>query len=107
MTRPPFLDPDRRIASVATLQHFALLGAGVMGALSLFFPPKPALALTVAFGVAWELAQWDTCRSLRACHVNDDLARGFRPGYGFSLLDLAADVAGALVVYLAVIRMGA
>jgi hypothetical protein len=99
MKLPPFLDPDRAILSVPTLQHF--IGFAVVAfLLQLRYPDADAFVLAVAIGALWELAQWDTCRHLPICHQGERLDAPFKPGFGFGLMDLAADALGAGLVVL-------
>ena len=95
MKLPPLFDPDTRVLSPATLQHFAGLGIGLFVFLDLFYPSAQAFAIAVLVGFAWELAQWDTCRGLPICHEGEQLSAPFKPGFGWGPLDFAADVLGA------------
>lgn len=88
----PFLDPDRRWFSADKWLH--LVGAALTCAALVLVGTQPlrAFAYTVVAGAIFELGQWDALRGTEYLG---------RPGYGFGLLDLAADALGALVAMLA------
>jgi hypothetical protein len=82
-----FFDPDRNWKSPDKAGHAA---AGFVAAMffGLFASPLAILGLVLLAGAAFELGQWDATRNLPGA---------LQPGHGFGLLDLAADLAGALV----------
>lgn len=83
---PRFFDPDRRIVSRDKLFH-AVGGFFVFVALNLVTAPLTAFVFTLLLGATFELGQWDASRGT---------AQAGQAGYGFGLLDLAADLVGAL-----------
>lgn len=84
-----FFDPDTRIFAYDKLQHAAFgFAAGTLLLFGLGFTPVWTLLAVLAVGGAFELGQWDNARGLPG---------PFRPGTGFGLLDLAADVLGAAI----------
>lgn len=92
----PILDPDRDWRSPHTRQH--LLGCLIACLLlSWILPPLVAAAIVLALGLGLELGQWDIARGTPQLHEGGDPARPFLPGFGFGLMDLAADLAGTLI----------
>ena len=79
------LDPDTRLFSGDKLQHAAAFFVLAMLA-STFLTPLPNLVLMLWTGVIYEAGQTDVAVSLH---------RTGQVGYGFGLLDLAADMVGA------------
>lgn len=88
----PFFDPDRRVFSKDKAQHAALGAAIVLVALALGFSPLWSFIALLALGVTYELGQWDVARHFYRTRLI--------PGFGFGLLDLAADLAGGAAGYL-------
>ncbi len=98
-----FFDPDRNWKSWDKLTH--LLGSLVVCAIAtLHFRWLDAALITVALGIALELGQWQTAHNENV-YYDAPGSRGLdevvRPlghvGFGFGLLDLAADIVGALL----------
>lgn len=85
-----YLDPDRQWRTLATLLH-AVFGL-LLGFVLLLFGETLVRTLLVVLlvGAAFEVGQTDTV---------DDLApeKLGKPGYGFGVMDLLADLAGALL----------
>ncbi len=96
-----FFDPDRNWKSWDKAEH-AAAGLLICALLTLFVSHWIALGVTIALGAAFELGQYDTARSTYVEYEHGDIDRTYEialgnEGYGFGLLDLAADTAGALL----------
>ena len=88
-----FFDPDRRVFSADKLGH--LIGGCGAALVVLPFVSWPlALGIVAVVGAIFELGQWDGVRGTPYLG---------QPGYGFGLLDLTADLVGALVAILLVV----
>ena len=84
-----FLDPDTRILAIDKLEHLGFgFAMAVFLLLGLSIPPVWTFLAVVSVGGAFELGQWDIAHSL---------GRAGEPGFGFGLLDLAADALGAAI----------
>ena len=96
------LDPDRNWRSPDKRRH-VLLFWFVTGVLTWFWPPIDAAVIAFLLGCALEAGQWDAVRDYQLGYINRDgdyvPALG-QPGYGFGLLDLAANTVG-IVAWLA------
>lgn len=90
------LDPDTKILAFDKLQHFA---SGFIGAalLSLRYGFAETMILALLFGIVYEFGQTDIAYSIKDAGGNRYVGR---PGFGFGLVDLAADVAGALFYFI-------
>jgi hypothetical protein len=86
------LDPDRDWRSWSTIEHF-LVGLILCCLFDSALPTWGAVLATIWTGAVYEAGQTDIAYSLR-----DSSGRRYagQPGYGFGLMDLAADVAGAI-----------
>lgn len=84
-----FLDPDSCWTCPDSREHFAAGAALDLAARVPFRKAWQRVTATAVIGAVWEAAQWDAARG------TDNAGK---PGYGFSLKDLACDVAGALAV---------
>lgn len=85
------LDPDRNLRSWDKVEH-AAFGFVLCCLFTFALSPLAAFWWTVWSGAIYEAGQTDVAYSLR-----DGSGRRYagQPGYGFGLLDLACDVAGA------------
>lgn len=83
-----FFDPDRKIFALDKAQHAGFGLGAALALLALGFGPLWTMFIVIAVGGAFELGQWDIARH----HYTR-----FPAGYGFGLLDLAADTLGAAI----------
>jgi hypothetical protein len=91
MSLKDLLDPDRDWRSLDKVEH-AALGFAVCCLATFLLPGLQAFLFALWTGAVYEAGQTDTAYSLR-----DGSGRRYagQPGFGFSFLDLAFDVAGA------------
>lgn len=105
------LDPDREWWSPDKRQHM-ILSAGVCLAfglpmLLLHGALWPAAFGALAFGVGWEGGQADTAHGLAEAHVDEDLDRPVKAGYGFGLLDICWNAGGVAMAYVLLVVLRA
>jgi len=93
-----FLDPDRCLTCHDKRDHAALAMAGDAAAGVIFHKPWQRLAVVGSLGVLFELGALDA-------ELSKPAANRCTPGLCFGLLDLAADMTGAVVSELLIHRL--
>ena len=93
-----FLDPDRCLTCHDKRDHAAFAMAGDVAAGVIFHKPWQRLAVVGSLGVLFELGALDA-------ELSKPAANRCTPGLCFGLLDLAADMTGAVVSELLIHRL--
>ena len=93
------LDPDTNWRSTDKVEHLVGGFAIGVGALLAGASLVGSLAVVLFVGGAFELGQVDTARNPNVCYREGTSFGPLlgRPGFGFGVLDLGADLAGGLL----------